>query len=171
MHIARMLSVVALAAAASLAPAAAAQASDTTYVAQLSASQEVPTNDSLARGATVLKVVDGGESIEFRLIVANLRNPVAAHIHAAPAGANGPVVAFLHGPGAPGSGRTSGVLSTGTITSADLVGPLAGQSLDALIDLLETGGAYVNVHTNDGVAPATGEPGDIPSGEIRGQIR
>jgi hypothetical protein len=42
---------------------------------------------------------------------------------------------------------------------------------DALAILLnEIGGAYVNVHTNDGVAPTNTGCGDFPGGEIRGQI-
>ena len=61
------------------------------------------------------------------------------------------------------------MIATGTITAADLVGPLAGQSLSELVEAIEAGDAYVNVHTNDG-GPVTDEPGDIPGGEIRGQI-
>jgi hypothetical protein len=57
------------------------------------------------------------------------------------------------------------------ITQTNLVGALAGQPLSALIDALRNGNAYVNVHTNDGVAPTDTGPGDFPSGEIRGQIR
>jgi hypothetical protein len=34
-----------------------------------------------------------------------------------------------------------------------------------------TGGTYVNVHTDDGVAPPNTGPGDFPGGEIRGQVR
>jgi hypothetical protein len=36
---------------------------------------------------------------------------------------------------------------------------------------MRTGNTYVNVHTNDGVAPANTGPGDFQSGEIRGQVR
>jgi len=169
MNAIRILSVMTLAAAASLAPLS-AQAADSTYTAQLSAAQEVPENASLARGAAVFMLSADGAALDYRLIVANLENPIAAHIHIAPEGQNGAVVAFLFGPGPAGSGRTSGVLATGTITAADLVGPLAGASLDDLVELLESGEAYVNVHTNDGVAPANTGPGDLASGEIRGQI-
>ncbi|MTH69686.1 CHRD domain-containing protein [Agromyces bracchium] len=158
-----------LAVAASLAPVG-AQAADSTWTAQLSAGEEVPTNDSLARGAAVFKLSADGTELDYRLIVANLENPVAAHIHLAPEGVNGPVVAFLYGPAAPDGGRTSGVIATGTITASNLVGPLAGASLDDLVEMIESGGAYVNVHTNDGEAPVTNLPGDIPAGEIRGQI-
>jgi len=80
-------------------------------------------------------------------------------------------VAFLYGPAAPGGGRSDGVLAEGTITAANLVGPLAGHPLSDLIAAMEAGNAYVNVHTNDGVAPPNTGPGDIPGGEVRGQIR
>ena len=169
MRISNILFAATLAAAASMTPVA-AQAADTTYVAQLSAAQEVPANPSLARGAAIFKLSSDGTVLEYRLIVANLDNAIAAHIHIGPAGVNGPVVAFLFGPAAPGSGRTSGVIATGTITAANLVGPLAGHSLSELVDAIEAGDAYVNVHTNDGDPTTAGGPGDLPGGEIRGQI-
>ena len=170
MRISDVLLAAALVGAATMAPVA-AHADDRTYTAPLSAAQEVPENASLARGQAVFRLSSDGSELDYRLIVANLENPVFAHIHFAEAGVNGPVVTFLYGPAAAGSGRTSGVIATGTITADDLVGPFAGDPLSTLIDALESGEAYVNVHTNDGVAPVTGEPGDIQSGEIRGQIR
>ena len=91
--------------------------------------------------------------------MANLEDVVQAHIHLAFAGANGPVVAFLYGPVTP-SGTTNGVLAEGTITEADLLGPLAGAELGDLIAAMEAGHTYVNVHTLAN-----------PGGEIRGQIR
>lgn len=169
MRVTNILLAATLAVAASMAPIA-AQADDTNWTAHLSAAEEVPTNASLARGQTILKLSSDGTELEYRLIVANLENPFAAHIHLGSEGVNGPVVAFLFGPAAPGGGRTSGVIATGTITSADLVGPLAGHSLSDLVDAIESGDAYVNVHTNDGDATTAGGPGDLPSGEIRGQI-
>jgi hypothetical protein len=135
----------------------------TTYVAPLSGAEEVPPNDSLARGQAVFRLSADGTSIDYRLIVANLQNVTMAHIHVAPAGANGPVVVWLY-PDAPPPqlipGRTSGILATGTITEADLVDSLAGQPLSALVELMDTGQTYVNVHTSR-----------FPPGEIRGQIR
>jgi hypothetical protein len=64
-----------------------------------------------------------------------------------------------------------GVLATGTITAANLVGPLAGHPLSDLLSSMQAGNTYVNVHTNDGVAPPNTGPGDFPGGEIRAQIR
>jgi hypothetical protein len=85
-----------------------------------------------------------------------------AHIHLAPAGENGPVVAWLYPSGPPPvliEGRFSGVLAEGTITANSLIGLLAGQDLSALIEEFEKGNAYVNVHTTQ-----------HPAGEVRGQI-
>ena len=158
----------ALTTASTLGPAAAAGGAHT---AHLSASNEVPTNESRAQGQFVSWLSADGTELRYRLVFANLENPVAAHIHVAPEGVNGPVVAFLHGPAAPGGGVTSGVVATGTITADDLLGPLAGQPLSALVAAIEAGGTYVNAHTSDGDPTTTGGPGDIAGGEIRGQIR
>jgi hypothetical protein len=133
------------------------------FTAHLTGGAEVPPVDTRATGQAIFRVVDDGMAIEYRLIVANIENVSMAHIHLAPAGVNGPVVAWLY-PSAPPPqlipGRFSGVLATGTITADDLVGPLAGQPLSVLIDYLVDGGAYVNVHTSQ-----------YPGGEVRGQIK
>lgn len=141
-----------------------------TFIAVLSGSQEVPSHDTLARGAAQFSISPDGTTIHFRLIVANIENVVASHIHIGAPGVNGPVVLSLYGPAAPAGGRVQGVLSEGRDTAADLTGPLAGQPLSALVDAMSSGNAYVNVHTNDGVDPANTGPGDFPGGEIRGQI-
>lgn len=140
------------------------------YSVHLSGDTEVPANASKATGQAIFHVGPDGTTLECKLIVAKLDNPVAAHIHLGPPGTNGPVVASLFGPGAPGGGTVNGVLEERTITSANLVGPLAGQPLSALVDALDSGNAYVNVHTNDGVPPTGTGPGDLPGGEIRGNF-
>jgi CHRD domain len=140
------------------------------YSVHLNGDTEVPANASLATGQAVFKLSEDGTSLDYKLIVANLENPVAAHIHVGPPGVNGPVVAFLFGPAAPGGGTANGVIAEGTITAANLVGPLAGAPFSALIEALNSGTAYVNVHTNDGVPPAGTGPGDLPGGEIRGNF-
>ena len=56
-------------------------------------------------------------------------------------------------------GRFNGVLQTGVITKANLVGSLKGKEISDLVDLINAGRAYVNVHTSQ-----------YPGGEIRGQI-
>jgi hypothetical protein len=96
---------------------------------------------------------------------------VQSHIHIGAAGTNGPISVFLYGPVPAGGGRVNGVLAQGTITAADFIGPLAGLTMADLIAAMQAGNAYVNVHTNDGVAPTNTGPGDFPGGEVRGQIR
>src|SRR5262245_19052593 len=148
-----------------------ALAGDSTFNAHLKSEREVPANESLAVGNAVFHLNDDETAIDYKLIVANIDNVVASHIHIGEVGANGPVVVFLFGPAAPGGGRLEGPIGTGTITAANLVGPLAGQPLSVLISAIRAGNAYVNVHTNDGNPATSGGPGDLPAGEIRGQMR
>ncbi len=164
------LPTVLLLAAASL-PAVGAPPEAKNFVAHLSGDQEVPVRDTNGTGQAIFHLSEDGTALNYKLIVANIDNVVASHIHIGPAGANGPVVAFLAGPFPPAGGRTEGVLAEGTITSANLTGPLAGMDLSVLIAAMRSGGAYVNAHTNDGVAPTNTGPGDFPGGEIRGQIK
>ena len=137
----------------------------------LDGAEEVPMRDTDAQGEFLAVLSPDGQTLAYKLIVANIRNVVASHIHLAPAGSNGGVVAFLFGSVPPAGGPANGVLAEGTITAADLVGAFAGQDLSVLVQALVSGGAYVNVHTNDGVAPNNTGPGDFASGEVRGQIR
>jgi hypothetical protein len=145
----------------------------------LSAGEEVMpagvVNQSAAIGNAVFRLHWTGESLEYKLDVAQISNVFQAHIHLAAAGVNGPIVVWLYpstapAPGPLGQGPIRGRIAQGSITAANLVGLLAGQPLSALLDQLRNGTAYVNVHTNDGVAPTNTGPGDFPGGEIRGQI-
>jgi CHRD domain len=140
------------------------------FVAVLSGADEVPSRDTSARGVAIFQVNEDQTEVSFRLIVANIENVVAAHIHLGPEGEIGPVVAFLAGPFDPAGGRVSGPLAVGTITAADLLGPLAGMTISDLVAAIVAGDIYTNVHTNDGVDPTDEGPGDFPSGEIRGQL-
>ncbi len=172
--------ILALALVTSLAATATVLADSLNFNTHLSGDEEVPpigvVNNSLAQGQANFKLSADGTELSYKLIAANIENAFMAHIHMGPAGANGPVVVWLFPsttPGAPGplgAGRMDGVLAKGTITAANLVGPLAGHPFAELIDAIRAGNAYVNVHTNDGVAPTNTGPGDFPGGEIRGQL-
>lgn len=139
--------------------------------------QEAPVpRDTQARGNAIYALSEDGTRIEYKLIVANIENVFMAHIHMAPRGVSGPIVVWLYpgttpGVTAPlGGGRINGVIAQGSFGASDLVGPLAGHPLSDLVALLENGGVYTNVHTNDGDLVVNEGPGDFPAGEIRGQI-
>jgi hypothetical protein len=142
--------------------AAAAPPRPHTLTTSLSGAEEVPPVATKARGTAIVRWSGDGSELTYRLIVANIQDVTMAHIHLGAAGENGPVVAWLY-PSAPPAqlvpGRSSGVLATGTITDADLVGPLTGMTMADLIEAIEAGDTYVNVHTSRN-----------PAGEVRGQL-
>ena len=143
-------------------------AQPTTFRAVLSGGDEVPPRDTGARGVAIFRLSADGSELGFRLVVANIENVVAAHIHCGVAGVNGPVGVTLFG-GAPAGGRIDGELAAGSLTAPDLGNACGWTDLEDVVTAVESGAAYVNVHTNDGVAPANTGPGDFPGGEIRGQ--
>lgn len=142
---------------------ATARGHDRNFRAHLSGDNEVPPVETNAQGQATFKLDRAGDELGYKLIVANIEDVFMAHIHTAPAGENGPVVAWLYPEDGPPpeaiDGRFDGVLAESTLTAEDLVGPLAGESLDDLIELFRAGEAYVNVHTEG-----------HPAGEVRGQI-
>jgi hypothetical protein len=158
---------------------ASANANGGNFGTPLSAAEEVMpagvVNTSGARGGAIFHLNASGDTLTYKLIVANIDNVFMAHIHLAAPGVNGPIVVWLYPstapvPGPVAQGRIDGVIAEGTITAANLVGPLAGAPLSALLDGLRSGNAYVNAHTNDGIAPTNTGPGDFPGGEMRGQV-
>jgi CHRD domain len=150
---------------------------DKHHLVPLNGAEEVPTRNTQATARAIFHISNDGQKMAYELMVSNITNVVQAHIHLAQAGSNGSIVLWLYpstaaGPAnPPGGGRLDGMIVKGEITSADLRDSLAGQPLQALIDQINAGNAYVNIHTSDGVAPADTGPGDFPGGEIRGQIR
>jgi glucose/arabinose dehydrogenase len=141
----------------------------TRFAARLTGAQEVPPRATPATGFLEMRLSDDGQSLRFELSVEGISNVVAAHLHLGAPGVNGPIVVGLF-EAAPGGGRVRGKIASGTITASDLTGPLAGMTLADLVNEIEAGNIYVNVHTNDGVDPINTGPGDFPGGEIRGQV-
>ncbi|QHT69570.1 CHRD domain-containing protein [Rhodocytophaga rosea] len=130
-----------------------------TYTAFLSGNQEVPAVVAPGAGQAIFTLNKEKTEIAYKLIVANTDHIKFAHIHAAPAGENGQVVAFLLELQEPSTDTVNGVLAEGIIKAEDLLGPLASKSIKDLAALLESGNAYANIHTDEN-----------PSGELRGQI-
>ena len=109
----------------------------------MTGAKEVPPVNSMASGTTTL--VNNQTFIDYDLSVSDLYNATSAHIHQGKAGANGPIVVTLYKTDDPSPGLFGGY--SGNITSSMLEGPLKGQQLSALVDLMSNGQAYVNVHT------------------------
>jgi hypothetical protein len=124
----------------------------------LTGGAEVPPVQTSASGFAELGVMDGGNRIEYDIIAINIDRVTQAHIHQGTSSEAGPVVATLFNASTP-TGPTTGELTDGFITSANLEGPLQGKQLSDLIALMQNGQAYVNVHTEQN-----------PDGEIRGTI-
>ena len=60
---------------------------------------------------------------------------------------------------------------SGALTPDDLLPPWTGnEGFEEIEEQLRLGNVYVTVHTSDGNPGSDGQPGDIVSGEIRGQI-
>lgn len=126
------------------------------FRAHLSGDEEVPPVDTDARGQAIFQFSGNAGELKYKLIVANIENVVAAHIHCGAPGVNGPVGVTLF-TGGPTS--DDGVLAEDTVTSPDDGNGCGWETLDDVVDAIESGEAYVNVHT---VAN--------PPGEIRGQV-
>jgi CHRD domain len=140
------------------------------FIAHMSGDDEVPQRDTDGRGvALFIADKDGGE-IDYKIVVAQIENVVAAHIHCGVEGMNGPVGVTLF-TAAPAGGVENGIIASGTITDPDAINGCDWETLEDVIAAMGTGNTYTNVHTNDGVAPINTGPGDFPGGEIRGQNR
>lgn len=153
------------------------------YSVHLTGDFEVPVRDTDAQGQAMFQLSKDGTELGYKLNVANIENVFMAHIHCGTPPTAGPIVVWLYPSTVPnvtaplGGGRIQGRIAEGTITSSDIQ-PAASSTacpggladFDDLIEKLNSGGAYVNVHTNDGVAPTNTGPGDFPGGEIRGNF-
>jgi hypothetical protein len=128
------------------------------FDAILTSAAEVPPIQSSASGFAELEVEEGSDNMEYGIIVMNIDKVTQAHIHQGSSSEAGPVVATLFNPSTP-TGPVTEELTAGSITSANLEGPLQGKQLSDLIALMQNGQAYVNVHTEQN-----------PDGEIRGTI-
>jgi hypothetical protein len=128
-----------------------------TFTASLTGENEVPEVDTNASGDAEVTFEEGDDEAQYFVDVQDIVDVTAAHIHMGAEGENGDIVVTLYDDSA--SGEIDGELASGDIVASDLEGPLDGQEIEDLIELIEDGEAYVNVHTNDN-----------PDGEIRGQL-
>jgi hypothetical protein len=144
------------------------------WVTHLAGRHEIPARDTNAQGQIKFQLNAEGTVLSYRLISSNIENIVQSHIHVGPVDDNGPISVFLFGPVAPNGGRHNGILAEGEITDETPIlnsGQTGVATFAELIEAMDAGNTYVNVHTNNGAAPANEGPGDFPGGEIRGQIK
>ena len=147
-----------------------------TIETKLTGAEENPARATHAHGSGNVRLSQDGQSMDFVLVVNDIENITQAHIHMAAKGVNGGIVVWLFPsvksttalPG--GGGVHHGILAEGTFTAADLRGALAGHPLSDLVAAIVEGRAYMNIHTDDGVAPGNTGAGDFPGGEVRGQL-
>ena len=139
-----------------LLPGSACDDSEVESEADLDGSQAVPAVVTAMTGEVTVEIENG--ELEFELEVEdNTSNIVAAHIHCAPPGVNGPVGVTLF------SGSFTdeeGTVAEGVLTAPNPdPNPCGWGDLDAVAADLVSGNTYVNVHTLD-----------FPGGEIRGDL-
>ena len=136
---------------------------DIQFHIRLTGDQQVnPTVNIAAFGFAEVRLSKDKSTLTFKVVVCNIANVTASHIHVGAAGTNGPVVLpFYSSP--PRFNSTDGcdTLAQGTRTSANLKpAPDAGiNTWTDFINALIAGNTYVNVHTTA-----------HPLGEIRGQL-
>jgi hypothetical protein len=129
-----------------------------TYVAQLSGAQAIPAVSTSATGTLTLTVAADGLSVDYVFEVSSLTDLTIARLRAGAAGATGDEIFTIYpGPNRPGA--FSGVVSEGSFTAAQMLGPLQGKTIADLEALIQAGSVYLNV----GTVSNTG-------GEIRGQL-
>jgi hypothetical protein len=126
----------------------------------LSGDNEVPPVLTDTAGDAIIHVDSTLSEIRFKLDVRNgdaLLGAAGAHFHCAPAGANGPVVAFVAGSFPPGYDGDAQLRAT--LTDASIINPVCGASIAELVGSMLDGNVYLNVHSTD-----------HPGGVIRGQV-
>lgn len=137
------------------------------FKAFLNGAQEVPVRMTHARGNASFKWNGDNTAASYVLTVKNISNVFAAHLHCAAPGVNGPIGVTLF-VGTPASGPFNGTLAQGTVTAPDAGNACGWLTMQDVFNAMNSGNTYVNVHTNDGIAPPNTGPGDFPGGEIRG---
>jgi hypothetical protein len=135
-------------------------ATTSAYAATLAGDKEVPPVDTNAKGTAGFSRPESG-NMSFGIQVSDIEKVTAAHIHQGKDGQNGPVVVTLFkADNDTGTGPVNGQLVSGSISNDTLEGPMAGKAVVVdLIEAIQNGEAYVNVHTTEN-----------PDGAIRGQI-
>ena len=132
-----------------------------TYTATLTGKNENPPVNVQATGMAKF-TPNSNDTLSYEVNTNNIDGVIGVHIIES----NGSLLAQVFDPyvlhngksGIP-TGKVNGVLSSGTTTSDDLDGPLAGKKTTDLVSLMRQGKAFVEIRTLD-----------HEKGEIEGQV-
>jgi CHRD domain len=127
----------------------------------LSGDNEVPPVTTGTWGEAIIHVDRDLSEIRFKLDVHDgdkVLGAAGSHFHCAPAGTNGPVVAFVAGTFPPGYDGDFQVRAT--LTDDNIINPACGTTIAELVGSMLDGNVYLNVHSTD-----------HPGGLIRGQVQ
>ncbi len=122
---------------------------------------EVPSIRTRTVGTADAQLREGGTAFDVQATIIRLPEGVdvtAAHLHLGAEGENGPVIANLLTTGTLENTGQRRRINAG-LSASDLVGPFAGQSLSTLVEAIQEGRVYVNIHSTQN-----------PAGEVRGQL-
>jgi hypothetical protein len=140
-------------------PAAEQAQQDQEFTANLTGDSEVPPVTTNATGTAEFELNDDGDEMSYDLEVEDIEGVLFAHIHQGSDSENGPIVVTLFNATDGPTDEIDGTLESGDFAAEDFEGPLQGQNMTDLVDAIEGGQAYVNVHTEAN-----------PPGEVRGTI-
>jgi len=137
------------------------------FLAVLLGVNETPPVETLAQGASLIKLNEEQTMLGYLVAVHRIQNVTAAHIHCGAPGVAGPVVVPLFPkPAPPGGPTTHNVFLVWGMAIEEDITPVpdseecpGGISTFAeLVEKMHSGMTYVNVHTEQ-----------YPAGEVRGQ--
>src|SRR5215208_4653675 len=77
------------------AAATAVAALNQNFGAHLQGRNEVPARDTNAQGQALFHLSDDGQSMDYKLIAANIENAFMGHIHIGPTEGTGPIAVWL----------------------------------------------------------------------------
>lgn len=139
-----------------------AGAAERTYTADLKPNLNVFPADTSASGVVRLKLSADGKALSYKVEAFGIGMVSQAHLHV---GAVATTLEGQHthlpperGPGqivanlldfVPAGLNSGGIVAEGVLTAAGLSGPLRNYPLSALVDHLDRGWVYVNVHIFD----------------------
>lgn len=118
--------------------------------------------DTGVKGQALFWLSENGKRLRYKVMLENAELVRAAHVHLGKAARNydgehihlpmeagsGPIVVHILSH-QPAGINVDGLLAEGEITDDDLTGPLWGQRLNALIEHLDQGYAYVVIHVSE----------------------